>query len=200
MLGLGLPGCPAGFWKAQVPGPSSGLWAARLPQILCPHEQPGRTSQSHQVLGQSSWWASHAGKNGKVCVSGYYCPIDDVSPHHRPPKTPGQEGQCRLSSGQGPGACGAPPSRSRSTSEAKADPAEWGVYFLTHQPASNAAEGVRVTRVRLPPGPGREFLWSRLLKKAFGWVSTRLCLKRRPSPSPAGRVGGPTCLTGSGCD
>lgn len=72
MMGLGLPGCPAGFWKAKVPGPSSGLWAARLPQILCPNEEPGRTCQSHQVLGQSSWWASHAGKNGRVCVSRYY--------------------------------------------------------------------------------------------------------------------------------
>lgn len=33
----------------------------------------------------------------------------------------------------------------------KSRPAEWGVYFLTHQPERDATEGARVTRVGLLP-------------------------------------------------
>ena len=67
--GRGHPGRPAGFWKARVPGPSSGLWAARLPQILCPDEQSGRTTQGRKALGHSSRRASHAGENTRARVS-----------------------------------------------------------------------------------------------------------------------------------
>lgn len=98
--GRGDPGCPAGFWKAPVPGPSAGLWAARLP----PDSLPKRTVWENHPEPQGSRPLPTAGKprQGKRRTTVTFTDGAVGSPDHGAPDNLGTRGPLRMSSGPAP--------------------------------------------------------------------------------------------------
>lgn len=160
----GYPDCPAGFWKARVPGPSSGLWAARCPQILSPNEPSGRTIQRLKAPGRSARWASHAGENARTVSPPTAVSFTDGaagSPDCGAPNNLGTRRPFRTPAKALPG----PPKHSLQQpkwSEASAGPVASGVGFVRIRPAAHVAEAVDTASMglgrrlgqRFPPGLG----------------------------------------------